>query len=577
MPERAPSKSQLRPAPAPPAAEWHGVLGALDDAVFVKDDRFRFIYANPACCRILGRPLERLVGLVDADFVTSDDAAQYREHDAAVLADGRAQTSLSVFTDADGMRRVMQTKKTRWVDAAGRAHVIGIVRDLTALNADLDALRRANADLAGLLEERNAELRINQAQLESMAYYDPTTGLPNRRLLLRRLERQLDAGVAVLLIDLDQFKQINDTRGHAYGDELLRALADRLREIEGYSMLARWSGDEFVAVTPPGCTPDDDQLDALAARLVAEVRRPLLLRGELLDVTVSVGAAAAPRHGADMHTLIKHADAAMYRAKEAGRNRHAVFDEGLGIAIHQAARFETRLRAAINLGAIRVALQPLVSARSRQVVAMEALARWHDAELGDVPPSRFVPVAERMGLVHDLGLAVARRAMTLEAPWLPEQVRLSVNLSAQQLHVTNLVRDVRALLDQTGFPPQRLEFEITETTAAQLGPRTLAVLGALRDFGIGIALDDFGTGYSSLALLQRLPIDRIKIDRSFVSDLPGNARSAALVEAMVRMAQALQLEVVAEGIEREDQYAFMRALGCNELQGWLFGRPQLVP
>ncbi len=577
MPEPAIREPLLRPAPAPPLADWHGALGALDDAVFVKDDRFRFIYANPACCRILGRSLDQLVGLIDDDLVSADAAHQYREHDTAVLASGLARTSLAVVTDAGGDRRVFHTKKTRWFDAAGRAYVVGIVRDLTALNEELETLRRANADLAGLLEERDAELRFSQAQLESMAYYDSTTGLPNRRLLLRRLEGQIALGAAVLLIDLDHFKQINDTHGHAYGDEVLRALADRLREIEGYWMLARWSGDEFIAVTPPGCTPDDGQLDALAARLVAEVRRPLFLRDEWLDVTVSVGAAAAPRHGADVHTLIKHADAALYRAKEAGRNRHALFDEGLGASILEAVRFERRLRAAINLGAIRVALQPLVAARTRQVVAVEALARWHDTQLGDVPPSRFVPVAERMGLVHDLGLIVARCAMSLDDSRIPENARLAINLSAQQLQAANFLSDVRNLLEQTGFPPRRLEFEITETTAAQLGPRTLAVLGALRDLGIGLALDDFGTGYSSLAQLQSLPIDRIKIDRSFISDLPGNARTATLVEAMVRMAQALQLEVVAEGIEREDQYAFMLALGCNELQGWLIGPPQLVP
>lgn len=577
MPHRSARRIAAGRDVARPTAEWQDLVGALEDAVFVKDDRGRFVYANPVCCRILGRTLDALVGRVDAELVSADDAARYRADDAEVLATGQTLTRLSMFVDADGARRVMQTKKTCWPDREGRAFVVGVVRDLTALNDDLEALRRANTDLAVLLEERNAELRINQAQLESMAFYDPTTGLPNRRLLLRRLEKQLADGVGVLLIDLDHFKQINDTRGHAYGDELLRALADRLRQVDGPAMLARWSGDEFVAVTPPGRTPDDRELDALAARIVAEVRRPLSLRDEVLDLTVSVGAAAAPRHGADVHTLIKHADAAMYRAKEAGRNRHAVFDEDLGIAIHEAARFEARLRAAVNGGAIRVAVQPMVAARTRQVIAVEALARWHDAELGEVPPSRFVPVAERIGLIHELGLMVARRAMGLEAPWLPDGARLSINLSPQQLHAGNLVADVRALLDTTGFPPQRLELEITETTAAQLGPRTLAVLEALRDYGIGIALDDFGTGYSSLALLQRLPIDRIKIDRSFVADLPGNARSAALVEAMVRMAQALQLKVIAEGIEREEQYAFMRALGCDELQGWLFGRPQLVP
>ncbi len=556
---------------------WRAMLEAIPDPVFIKDRRHRWVLFNDAFAELLGRPREWMQGRSDFDSSPADEARVFWAKDDEVFETGRANTNLEAHTDTNGRRRVIETKKTLFIGPDGQAYLVGVIRDLTDAVRTQAELERANGELRRLVAEREAELKVSHAQLESFAYYDPLTGLPNRRLLFGKLEKRLQQGALVaFLVDIDNFKWLNDSKGQSFGDEVLRALADRLRATVEHALIARMSADEFIVVLAEPEHRDEAWAAGMAENLLATCSQPVQVHGEEIAVSVSIGVAMAPRDADNAAQLIQRADTAMHKAKDRGRNQYAFFDPKYGNRADEFVALETGLRAALRGHALGVALQPIVSARTRQVLGYEALARWHDARLGEVSPARFVPMAENTGMVHELGMQVLRKA-TLSAKRLPPDSRLAVNLSVRQLTRASLLTDVTTVLKETGFDPRRLEFEITESFAANISARALNAIDGLRQIGVSFALDDFGTGYSALVQLQRLPIDRIKIDRGFVAELPGDPRSAALVEAMVRMAHALNLRVVAEGVEREEQWAFLSALGVDEVQGFLFARPQPAP
>ena len=442
--------------------------------------------------------------------------------------------------------------------------LLAIVFAASAAKINHDRERRLRRTQAALSQEAQAVKRL--------AFDDQLTGLANRRRLMVHLDHAIarsDRGgeaLALLLIDLDKFKFINDTYGHATGDALLKEVAVRLqRACREVDICARLGGDEFV-VLAPGCGAVDAA--ALARRILQTLAEPV----QLPDVTVhtggSIGICVHAGEGAD-RDLLRQADLALYRVKENGRNGFCFFETEMDQAVRVRRGLESDLRRALEAEDIHVAYQPQFD--GDRMVAVEALARWTHPVRGEVPPNFFIPLAEECGLIEQLGRQVIRRAFRDAAGW--PHICLSINLSPVQLRVPGLVPELELLLAQSGVAASRVEFELTESILLTDDPQTQDTLAALRRLGFKLALDDFGTGYSSLSYLRKFPIDRIKIDRSFVSSLPDDKVSEAVVRAVVRLGRTLGLSVVAEGVETEEQRQALSAAGCRGVQGFLTGKP----
>nr|WP_315399830.1 EAL domain-containing protein [uncultured Duganella sp.] len=428
------------------------------------------------------------------------------------------------------------------------------------------------------------EQRVAQERIHRLAHHDTLTGLDNRLSLNLRLEqllaqtRRAHGTAAVLFIDLDHFKKINDTHGHQTGDLLLVAVAERLRELmREVDIIARLGGDEFIVVTSGTVTPDE--VTHIAVRIVDSLTAPYPLEGKTVHSGASVGVAMFPSDGDDGGTLMRHADTAMYAAKGQGRGNFQFFSAAMNVATHERLLLENRLWQALEHDEFELYLQPQVELATRRVIGAEALLRWHHPELGMVGPDRFIPIAEESGLILPLGEWVLRRATGLLAAWRGTPLaalRLAVNLSARQCHGAGLLPLLDHLLASQGVDPALLELEITESAAMQDPERSRALLVELRSRGIKVAIDDFGTGYSSLSYLKLFDIDRIKIDRGFVKDIETDPDDAVIVAATIALAHSLGLAVVAEGVETEAQREFLRAKQCDEAQGYLFARPMPV-
>ncbi|UYF99916.1 putative bifunctional diguanylate cyclase/phosphodiesterase [Halomonas sp. GD1P12] len=424
-----------------------------------------------------------------------------------------------------------------------------------------------NAQLAASLQEANAELK-------QMIYRDALTQLPNRLLLEERLEEQLGQQVpfALFFVDLDRFKQVNDTLGHHVGDQLIRQAAIRLRTmIREADTVARVGGDEFIVLLGEHSTREDAA--ELAKRLVSTLANPFQIGASLVKVSTSIGISLHPEDGSDKHSLMIHADAAMYAAKRMGRNNFQFFELDMTSHEKRRAALERRLRLAIDNDGLRLAYQPRVDVDNGRITGVEALLRWEDEELGTVEPSEIIPVAEDTGLILPIGEWVLRTACTYAFDWQEEMAQplfVSVNISAIQLNNRHFIDMVKKVLEETGLEPSHLELELTES-ALVLNPEVaLTILVELRGMGVTLSVDDFGTGYSNLALLRRLPIDRLKIDRSFMSHVVTDVQDAAIVKAVIALAQSLNLQVVAEGVESEQQLSLIRQLHTHEYQGFLF-------
>lgn len=425
--------------------------------------------------------------------------------------------------------------------------------------------------LIDITERKRAEERLN-----FIAQHDGLTGLPNRNLLRRRLDEILTRGrrgaerTAVLFLDLDNFKIINDTLGHDIGDELLRNVSKRLRSsLRDEDVVARLGSDEFAIVQAQLGRFEDAVM--LAKRLLDVVSQPYVLQQQSVVIQASVGIALAPGDGDDAERLLKNADMALSRAKRESRGNYSFFEKGMDASAQARRRIETELRAAIDRGLLRPYYQPLVDLRSGRITGFEALVRWPDPERGMISPGEFIPVAEETGLINAVGSLILRRACTDAATW-PDDVRVAVNLSSAQFRIGNLLSSITDALKQTGLSPKRLELEITETLLLEKSDDVISTLHALRALGVRISMDDFGTGYSSLSYLRSFPFDKIKIDQSFVRDLGGNRDAQAIVRSIISLGRGLGVTITAEGVETEAELACLRSEGCHEGQGFLFSK-----
>lgn len=455
------------------------------------------------------------------------------------------------------------TRRREWVLDDGR--VVEVV-----------ASRRADGSVVALHDDVTA-LRQAQARITYMARHDPLTGLPNRAVLREAIDRGLarlargDEEMALLCLDLDQFKPVNDTFGHAAGDDLLRQVADRLRAcVRDADLVVRLGGDEFAIVQ---CgVPQPGGATALARRVIDAMAMVFDLDGHPAHIGASLGVAVAPFDGNDTGSLLRSADLAMYRAKSGGRGTLRFFEAEMDAQMRARRALEADLRLALDRGEFELAYQPQVNTVKRTVVAIEALLRWRHPQRGLIAPLDFIALAEDTRLIVPIGRWVLAQACRDALAW-PATVRLAVNVSAVQFRHGQLQRDVAAALQASGLPARRLELEITESVLLQDAQQTLSILHALRGRGVQVALDDFGTGYSALGYLRDFPFDRIKIDRSFVRDIPTHLATRAIVQAVVALGASLGMPITVEGVETAAQLQAVQQLGCTEVQGYLLSRP----
>jgi diguanylate cyclase (GGDEF)-like protein len=414
-----------------------------------------------------------------------------------------------------------------------------------------------------------------------MAHHDALTGLPNRILLRDRFEHAIAMAqrtrsqVAMLFLDLDNFKRVNDTLGHAAGDQLLQEVVTRLTHCMRESdTISRQGGDEFILLLND--VPDLETVERIVEEILANISEPMEINGLVLNTSCSLGVAIYPEDGSDFDRLLQKADTAMYNAKDAGRNAYRFFDSQMNQQAHEHLLLQNRLHQALFQNEFYLHYQPQIEIDSSRVVGVEALLRWHNAELGEVVPARFIPVAEDSGLIVPIGAWVLEEACRQAQAWRQSgwpALAISVNLSALQFRRAGLIETVESALERSGLPPHLLELELTESILLQDVENNLETVRKLKALGVRLSIDDFGTGYSSLSYLKRFAVDRLKIDRSFVRDVNTDPDDAAIVNAVIQLARSLRLDIIAEGVETQAQLAFLAEQGCREVQGFLFSRP----
>lgn len=539
------------------------VFEASLDAIFVADADLLVVTANPACERLTGEALDCLIGTrVDRLLVGGPDDSHFTEKIRHDLEAGGIWQGEAWHRTRDGRSLPCQVSLVRVVDEQGQPlHYIGFFKDLT--------------------EAVSARKRIEQ-----LAYTDSLTGLPNRIMLAERMELEIgmasreNAEFALLFIDLDRFKHINDSLGHLFGDKVLIEIADRIRDcLRQVDTAARQGGDEFLLLLH---RVDARGAEITAKRILDRLSQPIRIDDMSFTVTCSIGIALYPGDGATMDDLVKNADAAMYHVKERGRSAFRFYQRQMNVGLLSRMKLDHAMRQALAETVygqgFRVHYQPQVDFRNNGIIGAEALVRWNHHELGEVSPVQFIPVAEETGVIIAIGEFVMREAVRQCAEWNARGLSLmiAVNVSALQFQQANFVASVAEILEESGLPAPLLELELTESILIQDVEETMKRLEALAALGVKLAIDDFGTGYSSLSYLKRFPIHKLKIDRSFVGDLPDDESDAAIVDAIIQMARALRLTTIAEGVETDLQHDFLTAAGCDEFQGFLCA-PALDP
>ena len=538
------------------------ILNNIPQRVFWKDRNCTYVGCNWAFATDAGlnNPAE-IIGKSDFELAWSGTADRYRADDKLVMEQGSAKLNFEeTQSRPDGSLLWLRTNKLPLWDREDKViGVIGTYEDIT-------------------------ERKVTEERVQYLAYYDALTGLPNRTLLQDRLTKALASArrrkdkVALLFLDLDRFKDVNDSLGHSVGDLLLQKVAERLKKwAREQDTVARLGGDEFLIVLT--AVKDISDAAVAAERLMDTITAEFVVQGHSLGISCSLGISIFPEHGADGETMIKNADAAMYSAKDYGRNNFQFFTGDMNAQAVERLTLENSLRLALDKKELFLMYQPQMNIATGKIIGLEALLRWQHPELGLVPPDKFIRIAENSGLIVPIGEWVLRSACRQARKWQDEglpPLSLAVNVSAIQFRQKDFCELIRRVLHDTGLAPQYLELELTESLLLANADVTFSVLQELKDMGLTLSIDDFGTGYSSFSYLRQFRVSKLKIDRSFIQGVAINPDDAAITTAIISMAKSLNLKVIAEGVEDEAQMTFLRAHHCDEIQGYYFSKPLAV-
>lgn len=538
-------------------ARFRALSESAMDIVTVIDADGVILYQSPSVRHLLGVDPEAMIGLNQFEIIHRDDAAEVRDRFHELIERGELARPVEFrVRHVDGSWRTLESIGKNCLDLPAIRGIIVNTRDVS-------------------------ERRAIQQRIQHLAYHDSLTGLPNRSMLQDRVAQAISRAersekkLAVMFIDIDNFKNINDTLGHDVGDDLLREVARRLRmSVRGHDTIARQGGDEFIVLL--------EELDGqrgagrVAQKILEALRQAFDVGGTKQHVSGSIGIALFPEDGRDSQALMKNADTAMFHGKSLGKNTYQFFTHQMNIAVKRRAMLESSLRVAVKESAFVLHYQPQVDLNSGEIVAVEALVRWNNVDGGIMMPGDFIPLAEETGLINEIGEWVLHEGCRQARLWQDQGVaprRVAINLSARQLSDKGFLQMVQRVLKDTGLDPKCLELEITESQVMRQAEGSIMLLNELSDMGIHLAVDDFGTGYSSLSYLKRLPIGKLKIDQSFVRDITVDPNDTAIVVAIINMAKSLDLEIIAEGIETAGQLTLLRAKGCGIGQGYYFSVP----
>lgn len=526
------------------------------DLISEIDSNERYLYLSPNYRDVLGYQSGELIGREVVDLIYPEDCPAIKAAFRRVFEHRAIEQVIYRFIHRNGELRWFESTGKTYQTVTGESRVVFVSRDIT-------------------------ERQRYEETIRHQAFHDALTGLPNRMLFKDRLTLEIAHAkrnkqmLAVLFLDLDRFKLVNDTLGHGLGDQLLKIIAMRL---VGYvredDTVARLGGDEFTVLLPEILQAENAV--KVARKILQAVREPVHIDVHELYISTSIGIALYPSDGEDAESLLKNADTAMYRAKENGKNNYQLYTPAMNAKAFERLAIENGLRRALDRNEFVVYYQPKVNINTGKIIGMEALVRWQVPERGLIPPGDFIPLAEDTGLIVPIGEWVLHTACAQNKAWQDAgypPLRVAVNLSARQFQLQNLVEVVSRVLKETGLEPCWLELEITESVAMQNAEYTVKMLYELKDMGIQLAIDDFGTGYSSLNYLKRFPISKLKIDKSFVSEIGTDQDNEAIASTVIVLGQSLKLGVVAEGVETEEQYDFLKQHHCDEMQGYLFGKP----
>jgi diguanylate cyclase (GGDEF)-like protein/PAS domain S-box-containing protein len=547
---------------ADPDAErtlFRAMIDQVPDYLFVKDTESRFVIANRAVAADLGRKPEELIGLTDFSFHQPDIARKFYTDEQRLIHSGEALINIEdLVVDFEGKKKWFATSKVPLRDSGNRIiGLVGVCRDIT--------------------DRKQAE-----EQMHFMALHDGLTGLPNRSLFMERLSQGIRLSdrtgqrLTTIFIDLDNFKTVNDSLGHSAGDTLLKVVAQRMvGAVRASDTVARFGGDEFVILLVDQDKPHSAPITVLEKIRLA-IAEPVVIKGQSFRITGSIGVAGYPEDGTDAETLLLNADIAMYEAKANGRDNFQFYTKGIDDAARERRLLRDHLLDAITRNEFSLLYQPQVDLETERIFAVEALLRWNHPTLGVISPDKFIPLAEENGLIVALGNWVLREACQQNKAWqdagLPP-ITVCVNVSARQMIEGDWVRQVTDILHETGLEPRYLELELTESMLMHDVHQAVVVMHELQSLGVNFAIDDFGTGYSSLSALKSLPVVRLKIDRSFINNLTSDPNDQNIAKAVILLGQNLNMRVIAEGVETDEQLAFLRENHCDEAQGYHFSKP----
>jgi len=533
------------------------VLEQTADLVVVTDVQHRIEYVNPAFEKVTGYSYAEVIGKKPSLLSSGRHQPEFFLHLKETISRGESYSNIIINRRKDGSLFYEEITITPIKDEQGTiTHYVATGKDIT-------------------------ERMRDQERLQHMAHHDALTDLPNRNLFLDRLQQALNRArwhqrlVAVMFLDLDRFKNINDTLGHNTGDQLLLQISKRLKSsVRDGDTIARFGGDEFALLLDD--IQSDNDVSSLARKLLDTLEDPFRIGQHEFYVTASIGISLFPADGEDAETLLRNADVAMYRAKDLGKNNYQFYSDDMSARVFERLTLENHLRRALDKNEFVLHYQPQVDARSNRLTGVEALLRWQHPDMGLVPPANFIPLLEETGMIEEVGQWVLETACRQSRQWHDAgwaYLHMSVNLSSRQFNNSGFIDTLHDIIQQTGINPEFLELELTESMLMRNASMTINALKSLNELGVRFAIDDFGTGYSSLSYLRRFPIDTIKIDRSFIHDVMENSDDAAITSAIIVMARSLALNVIAEGVETGTQLKFLQARQCHYIQGYLFSRP----